>query len=99
MGSTVENREGFSRKLGDRFSDRHPSSNGPVRSGRLTKYIGYSVSAVSLCAGIVFLTGLFLRAAVPTQLRIMFGIVFILLGVYRYFATRYKVREIERDDS
>ena len=64
-----------------------------MKAPALSKYVGYSVSCVSVCVGIVFLTGIFLQAAIPAQLRIMSGVVFVLLGVYRYVVTRYKSRE------
>lgn len=68
------------------------------RRGNFAKYFGYSVSCISFCAGIVFLTGLFIQTTIPTQLRVMFGVVFILMGVYRFFATRYKAQALKRGD-
>lgn len=67
-----------------------------MKSAALSKYIGYSVAFVSLCVGTIFISGLFLHTTVPTQLRVMGGIVFVLLGVYRFVVTRYKAREEER---
>ncbi len=69
-------------------------------SGRtaLTRYIGYSVAIVSFSAGLIFVTGVFLPPTIPKQLRIMFGVVFLLMGIYRYFATRYKIKAFERGD-
>ena len=69
-----------------------------MKSTALSKYIGYSVSIVSLCVGTLFLFGLFVQAAIPTQLRVTCGVVFLLLGIYRYVVTRYKVKEEERID-
>jgi uncharacterized membrane protein YdcZ (DUF606 family) len=67
-----------------------------MKSTALSKYIGYSVSFVSLCVGTVLLFGLFLQPTLPSQLRIMTGIVFLLLGIYRFVATHYKARDEER---
>ena len=64
----------------------------------LSKYFGYSVSFVSLCVGTILLSGLFVRFTFPGQLRVMCGIVFLLMGVYRFVATRYKFREHESLD-
>ncbi len=66
--------------------------------GAFTKYLGYSVSCLSLCAGIVFLTGLLLPPAIPGQLRVMCGIVFVLMAIYRFFATRYKTQAQQRGE-
>ena len=62
----------------------------------VSKYLGYSVSFVSLCVGTIFLTGLFLRTTMPDQLRVTGGIVFLLLGVYRFVVTYYKAKEEQR---
>ncbi len=75
-----------------------PVTRSPRSSGSLTKYIGYSVSFVSFCAGIIFLTGLFLPATIPVQLRVMCGVVFVLMAAYRFFATRYKLQSLESGD-
>jgi hypothetical protein len=44
----------------------------------------------------VFLFDIFLPQNLPTQLRVMCGVVFLLMAIYRFVATRYKIREIER---
>ena len=62
----------------------------------LSKYLGYSVAFVSLCAGVVFLTGVFLPTTLPAQLRLTVGAVFVLMSVYRFVATMYRVREQQR---
>jgi len=64
-----------------------------MKSTALSKYIGYTVSFVSLCVGTMFLTGLFIQSTLPGQLRVMCGVVFLLLGIYRYVATRSRARE------
>jgi hypothetical protein len=66
-----------------------------MKAQMLSKYFGYTVSFVSLCVGTILLSGLFIRFTLPGQLRVMCGIVFLLMGVYRFVATRYKVREGE----
>ncbi|HEY6951881.1 MAG TPA: hypothetical protein VI758_05705 [Bacteroidota bacterium] len=67
-----------------------------MKASVVSKYFGYGVSFVSLCVGVIFLFGLFIHPGVPTQFRIMCGVVFLLLGVYRFVATRYRTREEER---
>ncbi len=61
-----------------------------------SKYLGYSIALLSFCAGVVFISGVYLSPAVPQQLRIMCGVVFLLLSVYRYVATRNKIHEQQR---
>jgi hypothetical protein len=80
----------------DRLGQR--TAFGTPGKGSLTKYVGYSVSVVSFCAGIILLTGVFLRPTIPTELRMMCGVVFVLMGVYRYFATRFKMQALGRGD-
>jgi hypothetical protein len=67
-----------------------------VKTIDYTKYLGYAVSLLSLTAGCVFLFDIFLPQNLPTQLRVMCGVVFLLMAIYRFVATRYKIREIER---
>lgn len=43
----------------------------------------YTVSAIVIIAGIGIIAGLFLPLYVPSNFRIITGIVFILYGVYR----------------
>ncbi len=67
-----------------------------MKPNGITRYLGYSVAFISLCAGVVFLTGVFLPPTLPLQLRLMVGVVFVLMSVYRFVATKYKIREQER---
>jgi hypothetical protein len=62
----------------------------------LSKYLGYSVAFVSLCAGVIFVLGVFLPPTMPLQLRLTVGIVFLLMSVYRFVATKYRIREQQR---
>ena len=59
----------------------------------LPMYLGYAVSTVTFAAGAVIVSGLVLDARLPAQFRIMFGIVFMLMGVYRFVLTRAKIRQ------
>jgi hypothetical protein len=69
-----------------------------MKTSTLTKYLGYSVSLVSLCVGTILLFDLFVQTTLPAQFRTMCGVVFLLLGVYRFVVTRAKIREIESSD-
>ncbi len=96
--NTSTGRTGLNRTTDHRAETELSAASKRRDSGSFTKYIGYSVSCVSFCAGMVFLTGVFIQASIPAQLRIMCGIVFMLLGVYRFFATRYRIQAMERGD-
>jgi hypothetical protein len=74
-------------------------SIGSMKISVVSKYIGYSVSFVSLCVGTIFLMGVFIQPTLPAQFRIMCGIVFLLLGIYRFVVTLTKIREDERTDA
>jgi hypothetical protein len=69
-----------------------------MKTTSLGQYFGYSVAFVSLCVGTIFLLGVFIRSTVPAEFRIMCGVIFVLLGIYRFVATYYKSREDGRND-
>jgi len=54
-----------------------------------TKILGYGIAMISFVAGVLLLTGL-LHFDVMPVVRNTFGIVLLLMGVYRYLVTRYK---------
>jgi hypothetical protein len=59
-------------------------------------YLGYAVSVVSFLFGVVIVSGIAFQY-IPIQMRMMFGIVMILLGAYRFVLTRTKIRQ-QRDE-
>ncbi len=64
---------------------------------RIQEAIGYAVALVTGGAGILVLTGYGIPEGVPTQLRIMFGIVLVLLGGYRASITYARGIQNSRD--
>jgi len=60
--------------------------------------IGYAVSAASAVVGILILTGMFFPEGTPVQLRITFGIVLILLSVYRMIVTTMRKPDARRTE-
>jgi cadmium resistance protein CadD (predicted permease) len=60
-------------------------------------YLGYSVSLAASVLGIVLVTG-FAFQYIPLQMRVMMGVVFILLGIYRLVLTRTKARQQSKDE-
>jgi len=60
-------------------------------------YLGYAVSAVSFVFGIIIVSGISLQY-IPFQMRMIFGVVMILLGVYRFVLTRTKIRQQHEEE-
>lgn len=55
------------------------------------KILGYTVSVITVIAGITILSDILNLHAVPS-VRYMFGIVIVLIGIYRFVITRTKYR-------
>jgi uncharacterized membrane protein HdeD (DUF308 family) len=55
----------------------------------IMKYVAYIVGSLFIVMGIAILSNYFMQS-VPTQLRVMFGIVIILYGVFRIVTTIFK---------
>jgi hypothetical protein len=64
----------------------------------ISAYLGYSVSLLTFTFGIVIISGLAFQY-VPVQMRVMFGIVLALWGVYRFVLTRTRVRQQEENET
>jgi uncharacterized membrane protein len=63
----------------------------------VTDYLGYSVSAITFVFGVVIVSG-FAFQYIPIQMRMMFGVVMILLGVYRFVLTRTRASRQNEDE-
>ena len=63
-----------------------------LTSSAVSRYLGYSVSLITFVCGIIIVSGFALRN-VPAQLRLTFGVVLILWGIYRFVVTRFRTRE------
>ncbi len=60
----------------------------------IMKYLAFVIAAVFIFLGAAFLLGYFISAGVPSQLRIMIGIVLILYGVFRIISTIFKKNQV-----
>jgi len=60
-------------------------------------YLGYAVSAVTFVFGIIIVSGISFQY-IPFQMRMIFGVVMILLGVYRFVLTRTKIRQQREEE-
>ena len=58
----------------------------------IPSYLGYTVSAVTFIFGVIILSGLAFQY-IPVEMRIMFGVVMVLMGIYRFVLTRTKIRQ------
>lgn len=63
----------------------------------ISAIIGYTVSALTSTLGILVLAGMFIPEAVPSKVRITFGAVIVLLGIYRFVITRVRLMQSRRD--
>ena len=69
-----------------------------LKLSNISIYLGYSVSAVTFVFGIITVSGLAFQY-IPIEMRMMFGIVLILWGVYRFVLTKTRVcRQHEEEE-
>jgi uncharacterized membrane protein HdeD (DUF308 family) len=65
---------------------------------KISRILALSVAVVMVTAGIAVLAGFFLPPEAPKSLRLTLGIVFLLMGVYRFLMTRLQAQKMERSD-
>ena len=63
-----------------------------LKASRISMVLSYSVSIITVLFGMVILSGVAFQY-VPGKLRITFGVVLVLWGIYRFVATRVQVRQ------
>jgi hypothetical protein len=63
----------------------------------ISKYLGYSVSLITFIFGALVVSGMVFQY-VPGKLRITFGVVLMLWGIYRFVFTRMHVRRQNEKD-
>ena len=59
--------------------------------------VGYVMSVFLFVCGLVITTGLFMPPTMPQKFRIMFGVVMLLYGVYRFVNIRMKQQQRNED--
>lgn len=59
-----------------------------MKAWEVSKFFAYGVSLITASAGFLVLVGLLVSQSVPPQVRITFGVVLFLLGIYRFVVTR-----------
>lgn len=64
---------------------------------KILDVFGYIVSVVTILVGIAMIFG-FLLLQIPENYRILFGIVFLLYGIYRSITIRLKQKKTYSDE-
>ena len=65
---------------------------------RIFVYFGYVMAAIFEVLGILVLFFLPANLHVSDKFRVMFGIILLLYGFYRFFSLRIKQRQIENEE-
>ena len=60
-------------------------------------YLGYLLSGFLFVCGIVVAAGFFMPPTMPSRVRVMFGVVMLLYGVYRFVNIRMKQQQRDED--
>jgi len=68
-----------------------------VKFSKISIYVSYTVSIITFLFGIIVTSGVAFQY-VPKQLRLTFGVVLILWGLYRFVATQIKVSQQNKED-
>jgi predicted metal-binding membrane protein len=68
-----------------------------MEPGKLLLYAGYVISIGVFLCGIIVLWGILLPPYIPQKFRIMFGVVLILYGIYRFITLRLKLQQRNED--
>jgi len=62
-----------------------------LKLSNISAYLSYSVSVITFLFGSIIVSGMAFQY-VPAQLRITFGVVLMLWGIYRFVSTRVQSR-------
>jgi hypothetical protein len=68
-----------------------------LKISNITYYIGYAVGVIAFLFGVMVLWGIGFQN-VPQQIRMAFGIVLILWGVYRFVVAWSNYRQRQKED-
>lgn len=69
-----------------------------MKAIRPSEIVGYTISGIVGIFGILVLTGGVINEGMPSNVRIAFGVVLVLFGVYRFAVTRLRAKQAERKD-
>lgn len=65
---------------------------------KLSRIFAFTVATLMVTIGIMVLAGYFLPPAAPPVLRYSLGIVFVLMGIYRFMMARLQAKQMERNN-
>ncbi|MGD1044465.1 MAG: hypothetical protein ABR936_03935 [Bacteroidota bacterium] len=68
-----------------------------LKFSNISTYLSYSVSIITLMFGTIIMSGIAFQY-VPNKLRITFGVVLMLWGIYRFVFTRIQARQGNEKD-
>jgi hypothetical protein len=68
-----------------------------LKLSNISTYLSYSVSCITFLFGAIILSGIVFQY-VPGKLRLSFGVVLVLWGIYRFVSTRMRVRQLKEKD-
>jgi len=68
-----------------------------LKLSNISTYISYTVSIITFIFGIVMMSDVVFQY-VPKKLRITFGVVLMLWGIYRFVYTQIKARQQNEKD-
>jgi hypothetical protein len=57
---------------------------------RFLRYFGYTASTTLSIVGILIIAGLLIPSYIPSQFRVLLGIVLVLYGIFRFVSLRFK---------
>jgi hypothetical protein len=63
-----------------------------------SEIVGYTISGVMGVFGILVLSGAVVNEGMPSNVRIAFGVVLVLFGIYRFAVTRMRASQAKRKD-
>ncbi len=94
-----------------RPDEQEASTFNPLRSARtrsttprrfpdIGSLLGYTVASVMVAVGGLVVAGYLVHEGVPDKFRWTFGVVLVLMGIYRFFMTqiRRQQKALERED-
>jgi NADH:ubiquinone oxidoreductase subunit 6 (subunit J) len=64
---------------------------------KIMVYVGYVISTFLFVVGVLILSGFLFPPNVPQKFRIMFGVVLVLYGIYRFLTSRIKKRQKDEE--
>lgn len=65
---------------------------------KISRIFALTVATLMVTVGALVLAGFFLPPDAPQPLRFTLGIVFLLMGVYRFAMARMQAKQMERGD-